>query len=108
VLLLARLPKAGETAFGRPGLALSQLSRNAKLRGVGRSRPSRRRAAPKDGPPQCIAFLEMLGLGGAFVRLVDLPLALAPMSPLLPGLVIGGKLCPGSFEAPAAGGIRWS
>ena len=66
-----------------------------------------RKAAPKDGPPQyCI--LGMLGLEGTFVRcLVALRLVLAPMSKLLPGLVIGGRLCLGSFEAPPAGGIRW-
>jgi hypothetical protein len=69
---------------------------------------ARRKAAPQDGPHQRLQFLEMLGLDGALVRFVDLPLALAPMSPFLPGLAISGKLCLGSFVAPAAGGIRWS
>ena len=69
---------------------------------------ARRKAAPQDGPHQRLQFLEMLGLDGAFVRFVDLPLALAPMSPLLPGLAIGGKHCLGSFVAPTAARIRWS
>jgi len=57
-------------------------------------RPPRRRAAQQDG---------------AFVGcLVDVPFALGPRSPLLPNLVIGGKLCLGSSEAAAAGWIRWS
>ena len=79
-----------------------------KLRNESGRRPPRKRAAQQDGP-QCIALLGMLGVGGAFVGcLVDLPFALAPMSPLLSGLVIGGKLCLGSSEAAAAGCIRWS
>jgi len=51
------------------------------------------------------AFLEMLGLDGALMRLVDLPLALAPMSPLLPGLVIAGVPCLSGLMAATPSGI---
>ena len=64
----------------------------------------------EEGPPSRTALNALhpsdAGVGGAFVGcLVDLPFALAPMSPLLPSLVIDGKLCLGSYEAAAAGCI---
>jgi hypothetical protein len=71
--------------------------------------PTAKKKGRPEGRPSMHCIVGMLGVGGAFVAcLVDLPFALAPMSPLLPGLVIGGKLCLGSFEASAAGCLRWS